>query len=132
MALILIVDDSKTTRNAVRKVLKHEGHETLEAANGEEGLELAAAHGPDCIVLDLIMPRMDGFEVLKALHKKGSNIPVIVLSADIQEIVREDCLKLGADAFINKPLKGDELLGTIDNVLGLKKETSNESESGAS
>ena len=125
MALVLIIDDSMTTRG-LRRLVKGEGHETLEAADGQKGLELADAHGPDCIVLDLIMPVMGGLEVLEALRDKGSKIPVIVLSADIQEIVREDCLKLGANAFINKPHIRNELLGTINNVLGLKKEDSHE------
>ncbi len=126
MALILIIDDSLTTRNAVARLLKKDGHEILEAADGRVGLELAAAHRPDGIVLDLIMPEIGGLEVLKALRDKGSKIPVVVLSADIQEIVREDCLELGAKAFVNKPMIKDELRETVKNVLDLKKENSHE------
>ena len=126
MALILIVDDSLTMRRAIRKIVKAEGHDTLEAPDGREGLEIAATHTPDCILLDLIMPEVDGLEVLKALRERGSKIPVIVLTADIQEIVRKECLELGATAFINKPLIGIKLLDTIQKALGFKEEVSNE------
>ena len=122
MALILIVEDSSTMRKAIRKIVKAEGHDTLEAPDGREGLEIAATHAPDCILLDLIMPEVDGLEVLKALRERGSKIPVIVLTADIQEIVRKECLELGATAFINKPLIGSRLLDTIQEVLGFKEE----------
>ena len=126
MALILIVEDSSTMRKAIRKIVKAEGHDTLEAPDGREGLEIAATHAPDCILLDLIMPEVDGLEVLKALRERGSKIPVIVLTADIQEIVRKECLELGATAFINKPLIGNKLLDTIQKALGFKEEVSNE------
>ena len=126
MALILIVDDSSTMRKAIRKIVKAEGHDTLEAPDGREGLEIAATHAPDCILLDLIMPEVDGLEVLKALRERGSKIPVVVLTADIQEIVRKECLELGATAFINKPLIGNKLLDTIQKALGFKEEVSNE------
>ena len=126
MALILIVDDSSTMRKAIAKVVKAEGYNTLEAADGREGLEIAATHAPDCILLDLIMPEVDGLEVLKALRERGSKIPVVVLTADIQEIVRKECLELGATAFINKPLIGNKLLDTIQKALGFKEEVSNE------
>ena len=126
MALILIIDDSSTTRNAIRNLAKADDHETLEAENGQKGLEIIADQNPDCIILDLIMPEMDGFEVLRTLRKQDSKIPVIILSADIQEIVRKECFELGAKAFINKPLIKRELCNTINKVLGLKKENSND------
>ncbi len=116
MALILIIDDSSITRKAIRKVVKAAGYEAIEAADGKEGL-VATAQKPDCIVLDLIMPVVGGIEVLKALRNRKSKIPVIVLSADIQEIVREECLELGAKAFINKPMIRHDLNDAIKKVL---------------
>ncbi len=116
MALILIIDDSPSTRKAIRKVVKDAGYDSIEAADGKEGL-IATAQKPDCILLDLIMPEVDGIEVLKALRNQNSEIPVIVLSADIQEIVREECLELGAKAFINKPMLRHDLHDTIKRVL---------------
>ncbi len=118
MALILIVDDAAFTRRMIRKALVAEGHETLEAANGQEGLDMIASHAPDCILIDLLMPVMDGFAVLEALGNRQSTIPVIVISADIQENVRQRCLDLGAADFINKPPKEEELCKTVQQVLG--------------
>ena len=126
MALILIVDDSVTTRGAVRKVLKGTGHETIEAADGNEALKMAASQEPDCMVLDLIMPGLDGLGVLKALREKGSKIPVVVLTADIQETMREECLELGAVAFVNKPMISQEISDVITTALGHKQEVSDE------
>lgn len=125
MALILIIDDSYTARRTIGKTLKNEGYETMEAANGREGLEVAAANKPDCILLDLIMPEVDGFEVLRSLRALGSETPVIVLTADIQKIVREECLDLGATAFINKPPTRNELSNTIRKALDPRERVSN-------
>ncbi len=118
MALILIIEDSSSTRKAIRKVVKAAGYDSIEAADGKEGL-IATAQKPDCIVLDLIMPNVGGIEVLKALRNRKSKIPVIVLSADIQEIVREECFELGAKAFMNKPMIRHELHSKIKKVLDL-------------
>jgi CheY-like chemotaxis protein len=122
MAVILIIDDSAFTRKRIRDMVKAVGHETLEAANGREGLAMTAAHAPDCILTDLLMPEMDGIEVLEALRKGGSEIPVIVLTADIQESTHARCLALGAKAVMNKPPKQDVLHNTIAEMLGCKEE----------
>ena len=123
MARILIVDDSWFARSAIGKILKADGHEVLEAANGHEAVKMAVSNSPDCIVLDLLMPEMDGFEVLKALKAKGSTIPVVVLTSDIQETTREECIRLGAVGFINKPPKNGELDSVIREVIAPKRET---------
>ena len=116
MARILIIEDSSFTRKAIARMVKAQGHEIIEAANGEEGLEKAVSNSPDCITLDLIMPGMEGIEVLESLRERGSNIPVIVISADIQEDTRKQCMQLGATAVINKPPKEEELQSTIKSV----------------
>lgn len=128
MALILIIDDSSTTRKAILQIVKADGYEALTAVNGREGLEIIAATPPDCIILDLIMPDVDGFEVLKALREQRSKIPVIVLTADIQKIVRQECLELGAADFINKPMIKKELSDKIRKSLGFEEEVSNETD----
>lgn len=128
MALILIADDSLTTREAISKLLKSQGHETMEAVDGSEALKMVGTHGPDCIVLDLIMPVLGGVEVLKALRDQVSKIPVVVLTADIQDVVQEECKELGAVAYVNKPMIQSELCDAIKKAVSLKKETSNESE----
>ncbi|MEC4818087.1 MAG: response regulator [Scytonema sp. PMC 1069.18] len=122
MALILIVDDAAFTRRMIRKALVAVGHETLEASHGKEGLDMVKNHNPDCIFIDLLMPIMDGFAVLEALRDRKSKIPVFVISADIQEGVRQRCLELGASGFINKPPKEEELHQTLEKALGKAQE----------
>lgn len=118
MAQILVIEDSAYQRRKIRRALAMEGYELLEAVNGYEGLEMIAANTPDCILVDLLMPEMDGLAVLQSLHSQGTNIPVIVLTADIQDGTRQRCMELGAAAFISKPLQEDELVNAIRQVIG--------------
>ncbi len=117
MPLILIADDAAFARRMVKKALKEDSYEILEASNGKECLEMITTYSPDCIVLDLLMPELNGFEVLKELHKQDSNIPVIVLSADIQDTTRSQCKELGAFNMLQKPLKPAEIREAISEVL---------------
>ena len=117
MARILIIEDSGFARRTIGKILRDGGHEPLEADGGHEGLDKAEKYEPDCISLDLLMPEVDGFDVLSVLRDKGLDIPTIVLSADIQGSTRERCFDLGAFDFINKPPKADELLRAIQKAL---------------
>ncbi len=117
MTLILIIDDAAFSRRMIRKCLQADSYEISEAATGKEGLEAAIAQYPDCILTDLLMPDMDGLELLQALQVEKSKIPVIIISADIQEGTRDRGLELGAKAFINKPVKEEELRKTVRQVL---------------
>ena len=117
MATILIVDDSFFSRRGLRKTLSAEGYEILEAVDGREGLEMIQKHQPDCVLLDMLMPELDGDEVLQVLHEKGIEVPVIVVTADIQEHTQARCFKLGAKAFLNKPPQNDQLQQAIQTVL---------------
>ena len=121
MAKVLIIEDSSFMRKAIARMIKAEGYEILEATNGKEGLEKAVSDSPDCITLDLIMPEMEGIEVLESLRKKGLNIPVIVITADIQDDTHKQCLELGATIVINKPPKGEDLRPVIRKVLQKEK-----------
>lgn len=118
MAKILIIEDSSYQRRKIARVLQAEGHEVVQATNGREGVEMVASTGPDLILLDLIMPEMDGIEVLQELSGQGSEIPTIVHTADIQETTRAACLELGAVAFVNKPARADDLREVVQRVLG--------------
>ena len=118
MALILIVDDSQFQRTTISSILKKSGHEVIPAKGGVEGIGLAVEKKPDLIVLDLLMPEFDGFEVLKELKRKSVDIPVLVATADIQETSREMCRDLGAADFINKPINQDKLITAINRILG--------------
>ncbi len=123
MALILIVEDAWFTRRAICKILQKEGYKTLEAVNGREGLELLQLHHPDCMLLDLLMPEIDGWGVLKALTEMQAKVPVIVITADIQASTRQKCLELGAIALINKPPKADELRQALKTAFNLHRGT---------
>lgn len=117
MAQILIVEDSAFQRKQIQKALDGEGYEFIQARNGQQGLDMAAAERPDIIILDLNMPEMGGFEFLRTLRYEGLNMPVVVLTADIQESTRQQCLQMGVSDVINKPLRGDELLNAIQFIL---------------
>jgi len=83
MSCILIVDDSNTARAVMAKQLKTRGYDVIEARDGKEVLEKIKINNPDCMVLDLLMPEMDGLDVLKAMKNESLITPVIILSADI-------------------------------------------------
>ncbi|WP_348632385.1 response regulator [Methanomicrobium sp. W14] len=117
MALILVTDDSAFQRKIISSVLEDGGYELVEASNGREALILAGEKKPDLILLDLLMPDMDGFQFMKAAHKKGIETPVVVLTSDIQNTTRDMCLKLGASGFVNKPVEKSKLIPVIDEVL---------------
>ncbi|MDM8541985.1 response regulator [Desulfococcaceae bacterium HSG9] len=123
MAEILIIDDSWLTRYSLTNMLKPSGYNITEAVNGKDGIEKIIKFKPDCILLDLLMPEIDGFGVLKALNEKNIKCPVIVISADIQETSREKCLQLGVFDFANKPPKDNELIRSVAKALEQNKET---------
>lgn len=120
MATILIIDDSTYMRSKIRNTLKTGGYNFLEAESGSKGLQMIQEHSPDCIILDLILPEIDGLKILRILYDKQVKTPVIVVTADIQESVREQCLQFGAKAFVNKPPKDDELRDIVKDVLALR------------
>lgn len=122
MALILIIDDAALSRAMVRKTLNAEGYKTIEANNGKQGVEMADIHRPDCICLDVLLPELNGFEVLQKLKEEGLDIPVIMITADTQETTREKCLNLGAFAVMNKPAKAEILSQTITQAIAQKKQ----------
>lgn len=124
MALILIVDDAQFSRKIICKTVQKLGYDIVEASDGRQALEMIDSHDPDCILLDLLMPDFDGREVLKILREKQSKIPAIVITADIQETSRQQCLDLGAMAVINKPPKPNEIGNALEQALKLTQENS--------
>lgn len=99
---ILIVDDEKPLAHALELKLKHEGHSTFIASNGQECIDMLKKNTVDLILLDLIMPNMDGFQVLQALKNLNSNIPVFVLSNLSQPEDKTKALGLGAKKYFIK------------------------------
>lgn len=111
MAKILIVDDSGFMRIILSGMLQNGGHQVSETANGKEGIKAAKKENPDCTVLDMFMPEMDGVEVLPAMQSKQTEASVIGHTVDIQS-TKDRCLELGAKAFLYKPYSEEELLQT--------------------
>ena len=110
---ILIVEDEKNIVDILSFNLSKEGYETLEAYDGQAGLQLALEHNPDLILLDLMLPKMDGFDVCRNLRKKNRSTPVIMLTAREEETDKVLGLELGADDYITKPFSMRELLARV-------------------
>jgi len=113
---ILIVEDNANDRKLLRYTLEHHGCTVIEARDGEEGLDLAFHHLPDIIISDAIMPRMDGFQLLRALKADPylKSIPFLFYSTTYTcELEEPLALSLGADAFVVKPTEPEELWGMI-------------------
>jgi CheY-like chemotaxis protein len=117
MATILVVDDSAFARASICRILQEAGHQTVEAVDGLQGLSVAIETQPDCIFSDLLMPKMDGIAFVTALREQSIHLPVVVLTADIQEARREQCLALGVKHFLQKPPRKGELLQAVDELL---------------
>jgi DNA-binding response OmpR family regulator len=112
---ILVVDDEERILNFLNSKLKASGYEVLTAHDGIQGLEQAQAQEPDLIVLDLLMPKMDGLEMLKEL-RGFSTVPVIILTAKGADADRIKGLQLGADDYLPKPFNPDELVARIEAI----------------
>jgi two-component system alkaline phosphatase synthesis response regulator PhoP len=121
METVLIVEDDPSIRLGLQKNLKFEGYDVLTAADGERGLELAIDRPPDLIILDIMLPKISGFEICKTLKKNNINVPIIVLSAKDQDIDKIMGLDLGADDYVTKPFNVRELLARINSVLRRKR-----------
>ncbi len=117
MAKVLIVDDSMFSRSMIKKVVKKVGHESIEAGNGREGLEKIIDEKPDIVFTDLLMPEMDGIGLLESVKEKNLGIPVVVVSANVQDTVRQQCLELGATEFFNKPPDKEKLQKYLEEYL---------------
>ncbi len=113
MPRILIVEDSAFQRQLIRRALEQLGHEVTEAATGESGLVAAAKGGADCILVDILMPDMDGIRFLESLRVAEIGIPAIVLTADVQTSTASECLARGAVTVLNKPLRETELASAL-------------------
>jgi CheY-like chemotaxis protein len=114
---ILIVDDSNVARLHMSSILSSKGYITRQAENGVVALKKISEQRPDLIMLDLLMPEMDGIVFLKKLSTLKHSIPTIVISADIQDDVRNECFELGVAAFLNKPFKVQELIDAVVKIV---------------
>lgn len=124
MRRVLVIDDEADVRLLYRVNLRHAGFEVLEADDGDRGIAAALEHLPDVVVLDLMMPRVDGFDVLRALrtHPDASEMPVLVLTAVSRSDHHRRCYELGADDVMTKPFLPDALMRGIARMLDMTQE----------
>ena len=113
---ILVIDDAKFQRGQMTRFLGEQGHTILEAGNGQEGYLKLCQEGPDVVICDLLMPVMDGIAFLTLVQKHEVPTPIIIVSADIQSTTRQQCLQLGALAFLNKPCDQQALMELLKGV----------------
>ena len=116
MAKILLVDDEPNLLHSLAYNLRQEGHEVLTAANGKDALAMARAAKPDAVVLDVMLPEIDGFEVCRSLRAE-SNVPIILLTAKDSEVDRVVGLGHGADHYLTKPFSMRELQARLRALL---------------
>ena len=114
--LVLVVDDDREMLSMVSYILELEGYGVAVAANGRAALALLEECGPDLVILDIVMPELDGFQVLDLIRQR-SNVPVIMLTARNEVTTLRDALALGADDYVRKPFRTRELLARIQAKL---------------
>jgi twitching motility two-component system response regulator PilH len=119
MALVLVVDDSPTEQHIFCKALERHGYDTVVASDGEEAIETALQMRPDVIVMDVVMPGMNGFQATRRLSKNSAtaNIPVVIVSAKGQETDRIWGLRQGATHYLVKPVESGELAAAVEAAM---------------
>jgi chemosensory pili system protein ChpA (sensor histidine kinase/response regulator) len=117
---VLVVDDSLTVRKFTTRLLTREGFAVTTARDGIEALKVLGDHTPDAILLDIEMPRMDGFEFAKSIRNdaQSAHIPIIMITSRTADKHRSRAAELGVDRFLGKPYQEDELLGALKSLLG--------------
>jgi two-component system, OmpR family, response regulator MprA len=114
---ILVVDDDRAVRDSLRRSLEYNGYSVDVAADGAEALARTPLINPDAIVMDVMMPRLDGLEATRALRGAGNDVPILVLTARDAVIDRVDGLDAGADDYLSKPFALEELLARLRALL---------------
>jgi DNA-binding response OmpR family regulator len=119
MARILLVDDSADIRHLLGTILKDEGHDVAVASDGVQAIEAIKTGAPDLMILDIMMPRMDGYGVLKEMRDGGikEDVKILVLTAKAAEADWVRGYKLGADDYLTKPFGADELVEAVNTLL---------------
>ncbi|MBR9812443.1 response regulator [bacterium] len=120
MASVLVVDDSPTDVLNMRKMLEKNGHQVSESTSGEDAVARVTAEKPDVVIMDVVMPGLNGFQATRTLSRNPdtAEIPVIVVSSKSQETDKLWAKRQGARAYIVKPVKEQDLVSAIGSVLG--------------
>lgn len=121
MKRVLIVDDSTTEQHQLVNILSKHGYEVVLAETGEAGVEMADRETPDLVLMDIVMPGINGFQATRQLHRnpRTSDIPVIMVTTKNQDSDREWSRKQGARGYLVKPVPERELINTIETVLSV-------------
>lgn len=116
---ILVVEDSKTMQAFLAKILSNQGYEVLAAYDGESGIELAKAHKPALILMDIVMPGISGFQATREIRKTSeiSDLPIILMSGNVQATEELWSKKIGADDFMQKPFTVDIVFDKMESIL---------------
>ncbi|MBD1881134.1 response regulator [Coleofasciculus sp. FACHB-T130] len=119
MTTVLVVEDSHTQREMISRLLQESGLSVTVACDGVEALEQMEGNCPDLVVLDIVLPRMNGYEVCRKIRadSKTQKVAVVMCSAKREEFDRYWGMKQGADAYISKPFEPHELVGTVKQLL---------------
>lgn len=119
MASILIVDDSRTEQHVFSRILEKHGHQVLIAEDGQQGVSMAHEHRPDLILMDIVMPEMDGFQATRQLQRSAEtqSIPIIIISTKSQQTDQIWAQRQGAASYLVKPMDEETLIGEIKSLL---------------
>ena len=123
MTKVLVVEDNANLAFGLTRSLESEGYEVEAAEDGSRGFELARSTNPDLVVLDLMLPGMDGYTILKKLRAEGKDVPVLILTARGEEADKVFGFRLGADDYVTKPFSLSELLARVQAILRRAKGT---------
>lgn len=119
MKKILIVDDSAFTRKIHKQIVVGEGYEVVEAASGNEAIEVYQVERPDATIMDLLMPDLDGMDVMKRMLEMDPDAKIVICSTDRQKFRRQDADEIGAKGFLTKPVDSKQLKAVLEKVLGI-------------
>ena len=120
---ILIIEDDPATSRLVDYSLRHEGYQVIKASNGLEGVRKALSESPDLVILDVMLPGMDGFEICHRLKSEPATaqLPILMFSAKAQEIDKDTGIKVGVDDYLTKPAAPSEIVSRVEKLLAKKK-----------
>jgi two-component system alkaline phosphatase synthesis response regulator PhoP len=125
---ILVIEDDPAISRLVDYSLRHEGYEVISATNGLEGIRKARQEAPDLVILDVMLPGMDGFEICHRLRgePETAGLPILMFSAKAQEIDKNTGLKVGADDYLPKPAAPAEIVSRVQKLLAKRKSPAEE------
>jgi DNA-binding response OmpR family regulator len=121
METILVVEDDPSIQRGLELNLKVEGYSVMTASDGEQGLKLALEHRPDILLLDVMLPKLSGFDICRQIRKQGMTMPIIMLTAKTQEIDKIMGLELGADDYVTKPFSVAEVVARVNAAVRRSK-----------